>query len=97
MFASQGTPPVSITRMGNFPPLSTAPMAYLPPVSMTPAVKFTEVGGPQISFANCNKFADLQKFYIYGPSASVAIWGFAICDLLFVDPIFFAISGLAIC
>jgi hypothetical protein len=68
MFASQGTPAVSITRMGNLPPVSIAPMAYLPPVSMTPAVKFTEVGGPKISSANRNKLADFQKIHIYGPS-----------------------------
>jgi hypothetical protein len=43
--------------------------------------KFTEVGSPQISSTNRNKFADLNNFYIYGPSTSVAICRFAICDL----------------
>jgi hypothetical protein len=62
--------------MGNLLPVSTTLVAFLPPVLTTSAVnfptgiagvidtggKFTEVGGPQISSTNRNKFADLQKF-----------------------------------
>jgi hypothetical protein len=60
--------------VGNLLPVSTTLVGFLPPVS-TSAVnfptdtasvidtggKFTEVGCPQISSANRNKFANLQK------------------------------------
>jgi hypothetical protein len=77
IFASQGTPLVSTTQMGNLQPVSSTPVANSHRYQQHRG-KFAEEGGPQLSSGNL-QICGLTKFVKFANLPQV--WHLWICEL----------------